>query len=153
MVMVCPLLVVLVIVVVYVLVELNVIVLVRVVLVVVLVRVLVLVLVMVLVVVVLVVRVVLVSVALVQVTLTVVMVAVTIFISAGAMLNESSATSMPCDWKTDCRAPVKLAVSLTAAFVASRTCSAVSIGTIISKATTHELEDDRAEAEATSIEI
>jgi hypothetical protein len=134
-------------------VELNVTVLVRMVLVVVLVRVLVLVRVMVLVAVVLVVRVVLVSVVLVKVTLRVVMVAVIFFISGSAMLKEDSVTSMPCDRKAACRDPVKLAVSLIAALVAPKTCSAISAGPTISKPTSHELGDDRAEAEPTATDI
>jgi len=56
---------------------------------------------------------------------------------------------MPCDWKTACRDLVKLTVSLTAATVASKTCSATPKGAAISKLTPHELKEDRAEVEAT----
>mmetsp|Transcript_14843 Transcript_14843/g.42136 ORF Transcript_14843/g.42136 Transcript_14843/m.42136 type:complete len:139 (+) Transcript_14843:83-499(+) len=94
------------------------------------------------------VAVVVVSVVLVQVALTVVTVAVMIFISAGAILNEDSTISMPCDWKDVCNDPLKLAVSLAAAFAASKIFAAESTGATISIPTSHEVEDARAGVEA-----
>jgi len=93
---------------------------------------------------------VLVAVVLVQVTLTVVTVLVTIFISGVVIPNEDAVKFTPCDWKLACREFVKLDVSLTILTVASKNCSAASIGATIAKYIPHELELIRAKDSETS---
>lgn len=75
---------------------------------------------------------------------------VTIFISGGAISNEDSIISSPSDLNTACKDSVKLAESLTTAFVASKIRLEEYRSAVISNPTSHELEDDRDEAEATA---
>jgi len=92
------------------------------------------------------------AVVLVRVLLTVVTVAVIILISGGVTPNEVSTMSKPCNWKLDCKADVKFEGLATTWLVALKSCSAESIGATTSNSTSHELETDRADEDATDTE-